>query len=179
MQERITSLASLPSSLSTISDKSAAVLDDGVIISSSPLVSAVLTSIIINIATFAILFYQEQWRFCNFKIKLHLKVPGFYFFVLQNKHSEVENSNTKIDDGEILWIFNFEIKYLIYLLTLFTILSIFICFCLCIAVNTTINEIVTYVFPGLSRSWYNLIVDRVNSEFKEVWGQKRTCQFSL
>ena len=58
MHERITSLASLPSSLTTITDKSAAVLDGG-IISSDPLVNAVLTSIIINIATFAVLLYQE------------------------------------------------------------------------------------------------------------------------
>ena len=58
MHERITSLASLPSSLNTITDKSAAVFD-GAIVRSSPLVSAVLISIIINIATFAVLLYQE------------------------------------------------------------------------------------------------------------------------
>ena len=44
---------------------------------SSPLVSAVLTSIIINIATFAILLYQElNQNIFNFR---SLKVPDYIF----------------------------------------------------------------------------------------------------
>ena len=68
LHERIASLSSLPSSVKTFPQTG--IMLDGGLVTTSPLVSAVISSFLLNLLTFAILFYQVQIKNRSILLKL-------------------------------------------------------------------------------------------------------------